>query len=158
MAACCYVIGKIIKSMEPDNFELLNSRMPDLMSALHQRITSKKSETAIPTGGFDPYKMMVKRKEAETAPIDPSTIRSQWPSEDVKALEDYCQRVGIIGFGSGLNPKVALSMLKKQFGDYSDTSLEERIPPGMEKCGTHSGNGANFPYTVPSVKKQILLG
>ena len=144
-----------------DEYEDLSSRIPDFNAALAQRIAAKKGEVSpsIPAPGtVDPYKIMVQRKQAEVGEIDPSTIR-KWPENDVKRLEDYCARLGIVGFNAGrMSPVAALAMLKQQFGDYSDVPLEERVPEGYEKRGTHSGYGPNYPYTQAMNKRQILHG
>ena len=143
-----------------DEFESLNSRIPDFSAALSQRIAQKQGTTtpATPTPPVDPYQLMLKRKEAETAPIDPATVK-QWPEKDVKALQDYCERMGIVGFSCGrMHPIAALSMLKNQLGDdYSNVPLEERGPAGYEKLG-NSGYGPNYPYSQAIQKKQILHG
>ena len=53
---------------------------------------------------------MVQQRHPE--PIDPSTIK-QWPDDAVKQLQDYCERMGIIGFNSGrMHPLAALATEK----------------------------------------------
>jgi len=142
-----------------DEFENLNSRIPDFAAVIAQRINQKQGTTTpAPTPSFDPYQAMLKRKEAETAPIDPATIK-QWPEEDVKRLQDYCERMGIVGFNCGrMNPIAAMAFLKGKFGgDYTDVPFEERIPSGYEKLGTE-GYEPNYPYSKAMQKKQILHG
>jgi hypothetical protein len=146
-----------------EEFESLNSRIPDFSSVLLQRAMAKKNDinsTALsPPGTIDPYTLLLKKKQAETAEVDPKTI-VKWPDESHKKLQDYCAKMGIVGFSAGLmNPIAALAMLKKQFGeDYTDVPLENRIPAGYEKSGTHSGYGPNYPYSQAISKKQILHG
>ena len=145
-----------------DEFESINSRMPDLSSVLTQRIMAKKAEasgtTLPPPGTVDPYQLMIQKKKGETAEIDPSTIQ-KWPEEATKKLQDYCAKMGIFGFNCGrMHPIAALALLKKQVGDYSDVPLEERIPDGYEKRGTHSGYGPGYPYSQAINKKQVLHG
>jgi len=145
-----------------DEFESLNSRIPDFATALAARAAARNVEgdpTLPPPGTVDPYKLMLnKKRAAEAGDIDPGTI-VRWPEEAVKQLEDYCAKMGILGFNCGkMHPLAALAMLKKQVGDYSDTPLEERVPEGYEKRGTHSGYGPNYPYTEAMKKKQILHG
>lgn len=145
-----------------DEFESINSRMPDLQAVLAQRIAARQAEvnpTNPPPGTVDPYQLMLKRKNAETAQVDPSTI-VKWPEESIKQLQDYCTKMGIVGFNSGrMHPLAALAMLKKQFGDdYTNVPLEERVPVGYEKRGTPSGYGPNYPYSQAVNKKQILHG
>lgn len=137
-------------------------QLPDMGAMLAQRIAAKKADTtgAQPAPGtFDPYQALLKKKQGETAPIDPSTIQ-KWPEEDVKKLQDYCQKMGIFGFNSGkMHPIAALSMLKQQFReDFSNVPLEECLPQGYEKIGTKSGYGPNYPYSEAIRKKQILHG
>lgn len=148
-----------------EEFEDLSSRMPDLASALAQRIAAKKGgdtngSNAILQGTVDPYQLMLKKKRQEdTGEIDPNSI-VKWPEEDVRKLQDYCTRMGIVGFSSGrMNPIAALAMLKQQLGDdYTGVPLEERIPAGYEKSGTHSSYGPNYPYSQAMNKKQIIHG
>lgn len=129
-----------------EEFELINSKIPDLQSAIAQRI----SKTPQPVNNtFDPYKAMVKKKEEEIAPIDPASIK-KWPDEDTKKLEDYCAKMGIIGFSTRMNPIAALAYLKQQLGDdYTGVPLEERIPAGYNKNNT---------YSQTITKRQILHG
>lgn len=143
-----------------DDFESINSRMPDLGAVIAQRIAAKQGIAPTPAtpSGFDPYQAMLKKKEAETAPIDPATIQ-RWPEQDVKTLEDYCKRMGIVGFSSGrLPPLVALRHLKDKFGeDFTGVPIEERVPSGYEKMGSNP-HGPNYPYSQPTSRKQILHG
>lgn len=147
-----------------DEFETINSRVPDLSSVLSQRIMAKKAQesgTTLPTAGtFDPYNSLLNKKKSETSEIDPATINPSWPDASVKRLEDYCNKMGITGYSCGImNPTVALALLKKQFGDdYTDVPLSERCPAGYEPMGTPSKYNSNFPYSQAANKKQILLG
>jgi hypothetical protein len=136
--------------------------MGDISSMLAARIASRKADVegaVAPPGTFDPYQALLKKKPSENlaAAIDPSTIQT-WPEEDVKKLQDYCQRNGIFGFNSGkMSPIAALAMLKQQVGDYSGVPLEERMPEGYEKAGTKSGYGPNYPYGE-AMKRKLLHG
>ena len=146
-----------------EEFESLNSRIPDLGAVLAQRIAAKKAETAgttlPPAGTVDPYQLMLQKKRGETTEINPDTV-VKWPEESLTKLQDYCTKMGIIGFDCGrMHPIAALSMLKRQYGDdYTDVPLEERVPAGYEKRGNNSGYGPNYPYTEAMRKKQILHG
>lgn len=142
-----------------DEFEDISSRLPNIDAVLAQRIAAKTTETPmVPKSSVDPYQLMVQKKQDAPIGVDPNTIR-KWPEEDVKKLQDYCQKVGIVGFNPGrMPPMVALAMLKQQYGDYSDVPLEERVPEGYEKRGTPSNYGPNFPYSQAMAKKQILHG
>jgi hypothetical protein len=136
-------------------------QMPDMAAVLAQRIAAKKAETTgqPAPGTFDPYQAMLDRKAGK--PIEQKLPEvQQWPEEDVKTLQDYCTKMGIVGFNSGrMNPIAALAMLKKRFGDdYTGVPLDERLPHGYEKMGTKSQHGPNYPYSEAMKKKQILHG
>ena len=133
--------------------------LPGLDNLLQQRIAQKSGVDGPlpPPGTMDPYKLLMQRKRGETIPIDPSTI-PQWPEEDVKELEDFCKRNGILGISSRMNPKLALMQLKRQVGDYSGVSLADRVPEGYERMGTPNKFGPNSPYSQAVVKKQVLHG
>ena len=139
-----------------DEFESLNSRLPDFGSVLAARA---KGQTGMepPPGTVDPYKLMLQKKRAmDTGDLDPGTI-IRWPEEDTKALQDYCNKMGIYGFNSKLHPKIVLSQLKKQFGeDFSGVPLEERVPEGYEKIGTKYS--PSLPYSEAMRRKQVLHG
>lgn len=124
-----------------NEIEQTYSRVPDFGATMAQRI-AQKNGTPSPVPTFDPYQTMLKRKEAETAPIDPASVQ-QWPEKDIKALEDYCKRMGIVGFNCGrMPPAVALAMLRNKVGeDYTGVPLEQRTP-----------------YSQTMQKKQLLLG
>jgi hypothetical protein len=131
-----------------DEYELINSKIPDLQTTLANRIATK-SQTTTPTtpppGTFDPYKAMLKKKEAESAPVDPSIIQT-WPDEDVKRLEDFCKKMGIFGFSAGrMSPIAALALLKQKLG------VVDGIPEGAV-------SNPNFPYEQMIKKKQLLYG
>lgn len=145
-----------------DEFESINNRIPDLSSALAQRLAAKTGQTSpiAPPGTVDPYKLMLQKKNQENVgEIDPSTVQ-KWPEADTKKLQDYCTKMGIVGFNSGrMPPLVALAMLKRQIGDdYTDVPLEQRVPEGHERAGTPSGYGPNYPYSQAMAKKQVLHG
>jgi len=147
-----------------DEFESINSHIPDLSTVLAQRIAARQAETNgtihSPVGTVDPYQLLLqKKKSAEIG--EPSLINViKWPEADVKKLQDYCNKMGIFGFNSGrMPPLAALAQLKKQFGDdYTDVPLENRVPEGYEKKGILSGYGPNYPYSQAINNKQILHG
>jgi len=147
-----------------------NRKMPSLNDMFAQRLAQKTgqsqaSTTATPDG-FDPCDLMVKRKKAALSgennygeePKPPEV--QQFPEEDVRALEDYCRRMGIIGFSTKQNPRLALMKLKQQVGDMSDTPLEKRIIPGYEQVGikAYHESRPNFPYQTITQKKVLLNG
>ena len=130
--------------------------LPGFDNLLQQRIAQKNAPLPPPSTA-DPYNLMLQRKKGEIKEIDPVTIQ-KWPEEDVKELEDYCRRNGIVGFASRMNPKLALMQLKRQVGDYSGVALEDRVPEGYEKVGTPNKYGPGYPYSAAVAKKQILHG
>ena len=145
-----------------EEFEDINSRIPDIGSVIAARIANKKASITgenISRGTVDPYQLMLQKKTDTTTDISPESV-IKWPEEDVKKLQDYCSKMGIVGYNSGkTHPLAALALLKKQFGeDYTGVPLESRIPEGYEKRGTISGYGPNFPYSEAMKKKQILHG
>ena len=130
--------------------EFQYSKPPDF-NQLMGGILSGKSEEAKPgPNGYDPHKLMVKKHKVETGeelpemPPDP-----KWPAADIKALQDYCQRMGIIGFSTRQHPRLALAQLKQQMGDMSNIPLENRIPLGYEKVGT---------FNSCTSKKSLIAG
>lgn len=139
------------------------SSLPDIGSLLQKRIADKKaaaSGVATPTapGGFDPHKLMVQKHKVETGEALPEIPEApKWPEEDVKALQDYCAKMGIIGFSTRQSPKLALAQLKRQIGDMSDIPLENRVPMGYEKRGTPNPHNCNYPYSKVSDSKKSLL-
>ncbi len=61
---------------------------------------------------FDPYTMMVSRKDdSETISVD------AYNSQDIEDVETFCKKYGIVGFNCGrMHPKIALKMLKSKMG------------------------------------------
>ena len=144
-----------------DGSEFKYSKAPDfsqLMTGLFQK--EKSTDNHAPGTGFDPHQLMVKKHKIEIGEEGPEIPKTpQWPIEDVKALENYCQKMGIVGFSTRQNPRLALAKLKQQVGDLSDISLEDRIPCGYEKRGDLNSHNCNFPYSKsPGPKKSILNG
>jgi len=71
---------------------------------------------------FDPYQMLLKRKAAgEDTQASPMM---DYDPTDVYELQQFCQKHNIIGFNFGrMNPKAALSMLRRKIGvKYDETS------------------------------------
>lgn len=72
---------------------------------------------------FDPVEFLIKRKK-ESEEI-PSKI--EFENEDVKELEKFCKNHGIIGLNfKNMNPRVILSMLKKNMGIREDLVENKR--------------------------------
>lgn len=136
-----------------EDFPDISSRIPSMESALVQRLAARSGTSATPAPGtYDPYQAMLDRKNGKIPePVIPEAVK--WPEADVQRLEDYCKKVGIVGFNCGkMHPIAALAMLKRQFGDFSNTPLEERVPEGYQKLGTRT------PYGETMAKKQLLHG
>lgn len=131
--------------------ELQASSMPDF-----NQLLAKKVQT-IKTGGFDPHQLMVQKKQAESGESVNNTPNQEWPEKDVKALEDFCAKYGIMGFNCGkMSPIAALALLKGKMG-IVDAPLEERVPYGYEKAGTRPLIcNQSYPY-LPPVSKKVLL-
>jgi hypothetical protein len=130
--------------------------LPGFEQMLQNRIAQKASLSGQlpPSETVDPYKLMLQRKNGD--PTLPMV--QQWPEEDVKELDAFCQKNGIIGVSSRMNPKLVLMQLKRQVGDYTDVPLEERCPLGYERRGTPNKYGPTYPYSEALTKKQILHG
>ena len=134
--------------------------MPDFTQILAQRLVHSQSDSTPTTAqnGFDPYKTMVDKKKMEDGKSIDISNTQIWPSEDVKVLEDFCVKHGILGYRCGrMSPVAALSLLKKQLG-FDDRPLDVRIPTGYEKCESKSLYSPNFPYEAMIVKKKLLNG
>ena len=144
-----------------EEFESINSRIPDLQSALAQRIASKQAESSAntlpPAGTVDPYQLMLAKRRGETVPIKQEDV-VKWPEESVNKLQDYCKKMGIVGFNSGrLPPLVALHLLRNKLGDnYTGISMEDRVPAGYEK--NTPPRTPNYPFSENVDKKQVLHG
>jgi len=69
-------------------------------------------------GNYDPiHAMLVKRKQQRDNGEEPLLPKVEYKNEDVKALEEFCQKYGIIGFSTGtMSPVIALRMLKSKMG------------------------------------------
>lgn len=130
------------------------SEIPDMAAMLAQRLAAKQGESTTPAPGtVDPYQAMLARKTGK--PLEQVSPEIQvWPEEDVTKLQNYCKKMGIVGFNAGrMHPIAALAMLMKQFGeDYSNIPLDERLPAGYQKLGTKT------PYGEAMQKRQILHG
>lgn len=103
--------------------EMKHSLLPDFNQVAAAKLGS---------GGFDPHKLMVQRKQLETGEVLDVTPVQKWPEKDIKALEEFCAKYGILGFNCGrMSPVAALAMLKNQLG-IVDGPLEERVPTGYQ--------------------------
>lgn len=90
--------------------------MPSLLDRISQR-------PVVNDGAFDPHQLMIKKKLTDSGVNIP---RQSWPDKDVKTLEDFCLKYGIIGFNCGkMSPIAALAMLKQKLGVIEPT--ENRV-------------------------------
>ena len=137
--------------------EMGNSRLPDFGQMMTQRLAPKLTQPDLP--GFDPHALMVKKNKIEKGEILPDTTPVvKHNEEDVKALEDFCTKHGILGVNYGNRPPaVVLALLKQQMG-YTGVPLEERIPIGYQKRGTPNAFSANYPYQKPQDNRKVLNG
>ena len=132
---------------ENDNYETRLSDF-DVISALHQKIAQRQAQGSSAQSSpsrttIDPYEMMVRRKQENEGEVTRPV--QTWPEADVKKLEDFCAKMGILGVGCGnMNPLAVLAMLKQKLG-VVDT------PTQSEGC-----HGPNYPYEQ-MVKNRILL-
>jgi hypothetical protein len=90
-----------------------------------------KNPISTETKKFDPYKLMIKKVNSEET-ID-TIPKQKWPEEEIKALKNFCEKNGIVGFNAGqMPPIVALAFLKNKLG-IVDVPLKERIPYGYQQ-------------------------
>ncbi len=101
--------------------------------------------------------MMLQRKQGIAPESTPLPIAPEWPADQIQQLEDYCAKMGIVGFSSGrMNPLAALAMLQKQFGkDYSGVPLEERISDIEKRYAGDEGIllGENKKENIEAIRK-----
>ena len=88
------------------------------MSALQSGAGIRRQAAQINTDGFDPYEVMVRRKKRQD---DPQALQEpamqQHHTQDIVALEEFCQQHGILGFNCGtMSPRAALQFLKSKMG------------------------------------------
>jgi hypothetical protein len=90
----------------------------------------------------DPYQMMVNRKKLEAGEMVEMPEAVYWPESDMKALNDFCEKHGILGFNCGrMSPIAALAFLKNKMG-IVDGPLEERVPYGYTRMGQSSNKAS----------------
>ena len=113
-------------SDEIENYQPTFVRMPDFNQVMAQRLNQIPPPSS-PSSGFDPHKVLVQKKEAESNPdINPQPKISH-REKDIKTLEDFCKQHGIVGFNCGMmSPIAALAMLKAKLGVVDSLPLEQR--------------------------------
>lgn len=78
-------------------------------------------------GNYDPiHAMFVKIKQRrDSGEYQELPQKIEYNSEDVKSLEEFCKRYGIVGFSIGkMSPAVALKMLKNKMGVIDSPVIE----------------------------------
>jgi hypothetical protein len=129
--------------------------LPDFSNFMAQRIANKTKDL---TPKFDPHNLMVKKHKETTGETPIDTPKFEWPEGDMKALNDFCEQNGIMGFNCGkMHPTAALAMLKSKVGNYKDVPLTERVPFGYEKAGGANPHNANFPYASPQKPNKVVI-
>ncbi len=74
--------------------------------------------------GFDPYKILLQRKQNQENPSISPTI--SFDVDDVKELEEFCKSNGILGVNfKNMNPKAVLNMLKNKMGVKEEKSSKQ---------------------------------
>jgi hypothetical protein len=136
--------------------DMTTSVIPDFTQILKQRVATA-VQPSLP--GFDPHAMMVKKNQIEKGEIAPDPVPEvKWPEKDIKALEEFCKKYGIMGFNCGrMSPTAAMAMLRNMMG-IDERPLEDRVPYGYQKSGTPNLHSANFPYQHPTDKRVVLNG
>ena len=98
---------------------------PEMTQRTTQQVIAS-AAPSVPVGGFDPYKTMLMKKEADdgSKPID-TTNTIKWPEGDIRKLEEFCKQYGIVGFSCGrMSPLSALVLLKAKLGVVDNTPSE----------------------------------
>lgn len=108
-------------SLEFDEYP--TAKIPDFNQMMSQKVETIKA------GGFDPHKLMVQKKLNDSGEYVDTTPKQNWPEKDIKTLEDFCSKYGIMGFNCGrMSPIAALGLLKQKLGLIDSPSITERIP------------------------------
>lgn len=116
-----------------DEFESYPEMPVDFSTFVKNKMETKQ---AVQNGTtFDPHKLMVNKKKIEDGETVDLPEPIKWPEKDMKALNDFCEKYGILGFNCGrMSPIAALAFLKNKMG-IADGPLEERVPYGYTKIG-----------------------
>ncbi len=108
--------------------EYPTANMPSFDSMVSQKVQ------VIKDGAFDPHQLMVKKKLTDAGDSVDTTPKRSWPDQDIKALEDFCLKYGIVGFNCGrMSPVAALSMLKQKLGVIEPTENRITYSDAMNK-------------------------
>lgn len=75
---------------------------------------------------FDPYQMLLKRKQQEENPQSFPVI--QYDENDIRELEEFCKQYNILGFNCGkMGPKAALNILRNKLGIITEKVENKKI-------------------------------
>ena len=103
------------------------SEIPNFELILKQRLATTSATNSNAT--VDPYQMMINKKHQPKSQITDIPVQV-YPESQIKALEDYCKKMGIVGYNCGtIPPGAALALLKNQLGDYTVSPTEQSITP-----------------------------
>lgn len=103
------------------------SEIPNFELILKQRLAMTPASN--PNATVDPYQMMLNRKTQQKQQASDIPVQV-YPESQIKALEDYCKKMGIVGYNCGtIPPGAALALLKNQLGDFTVSPLEQSIAP-----------------------------
>ncbi len=99
-----------------------------------EQVIAQRSPTVIKDGAFDPHQLMLKKKLTDSGESVDLTPKQSWPNQDIKALEDFCLKYGIVGFNCGrMSPVAALAMLKQKLGVIEPTENRVTYSDAMNK-------------------------
>ena len=89
-----------------------------LGSFANSNVLQSQSTVNSVNGTFDPYQVMLNRKNRQIDLMDDNvSVVNHYSDNDVKELEEFCQQYGIFGFNCGeMKPKEALNLLKRKMG------------------------------------------
>ena len=63
------------------------------------------------------HAFLVKRKQQQDSGEEPLLPKVEYNNDDIKALEEFCNKHGILGMNCGsMNPRSVLNMLKSKMG------------------------------------------
>ncbi len=101
------------------------------MGNLQAMMVMRQQNASVPaSNAFDPYQAMLRRKQSNVSDESGyiNTEVTQYDPKDIHALEEFCQKYGIVGFNCGkMSPKAALQMLKKRIGVIDEVVNNKKI-------------------------------
>lgn len=68
-----------------------------------------------------------KSAPAENKPFEMNPVIPQYSDEDMRELQEYCAKRGIIGVNfNGMNPQAVLRMLKSKMGERNEQQVSKK--------------------------------